>query len=215
MTTTHFWLIRHGETQWNAERRLQGWRDIALNDTGIQQARSVARYLDSDRFTPVIDVVVSSDLDRAMQTARIGAHHLPLPIHAEPGLRERCYGIYEGQYWAELTDEQAQKTGLNLRDPDQAVEKGETLAQFQARVIGAFEDLAQRHSQRNILVFTHGGVIDIVWRKATQTLLQAPRLDRILNASVNQFAIDADSAWRLTDWGQATHLTGDALDDVV
>lgn len=213
MSTTYFWLIRHGETQWNADRRLQGWRDIALNESGIEQARCIARHLRSSQFITTIDAIVSSDLSRALETARIGASHLPLPIQTHSGLRERNFGIYEGQDWIRLTNETARQTGLNLRDPRQFVEQGETLFAFRDRVQDTFHELARHHGPRNILVFTHGGVIDMVWRRATQSSLEAPRPDQILNCSVNQFSIAPGDLWRLTDWGQTGHLNTRALDD--
>jgi len=204
VSATHFWLIRHGETRWNAERRLQGWRDIELNEVGRAQAKIVARYLASDRFTARVDVILSSDLSRARDTARQTAEHFSLPVQIDKGLRERSFGIYEGHDWTTLLG--SSSATLNLRDPRQEVEDGESLLQFQDRIISAFEDLAQRHVRKNVLVFTHGGVIDMVWRKATRTPLEAPRPEPILNASVNQFAIGEDRVWRLTDWGRADHL---------
>ena len=96
MKTSHFWLIRHGETAWNAARRLQGWRDIALNNTGVEQARHLARYLSSPDFTGRVDAVVSSDLSRAHETARVAAGHFGHPVITTPLLRERNFGIYEG-----------------------------------------------------------------------------------------------------------------------
>src|SRR3546814_10221871 len=97
MHTTQFWLIRHGETQWNAERRLQGSLDIPLNTTGIEQAERLGPYLRSPLFDTRIDTVVSSDLGRAYDTALAAAGHFQLPIERNQRLRERCYGIYEGQ----------------------------------------------------------------------------------------------------------------------
>src|SRR5690606_37128890 len=102
MHTTQFWLIRHGETQWNAERRLQGSLDIPLNSIGAEQADRLGQYLRSPRFGTRIDTVISSDLCRAYDTAVMAAGHYELPIERNPLLRERCYGVYEGKDWTSL-----------------------------------------------------------------------------------------------------------------
>lgn len=215
MNATRFWLIRHGETQWNAERRLQGWLDIPLNAVGQQQAHRVAGHLQSSAFGAQVDIVVSSDLCRAYETAQIAATHLGLPIVRDAQLRERCYGIYEGQDWAMLEGKQAGSQYINFRDPAQQVEQGETLPAFAERITQAFERLARKYPQQNLLVFSHGGVIDIAWREASGVGLAAPRRDPILNASINCLAIDIDSNWHLLDWGQGSHLHAPALDDVL
>lgn len=215
MNTTRFWLIRHGETQWNADRRLQGWLDIPLSAVGVQQARQLGSYLRSPSFGAKIDLVVASDLTRAYDTARDAAGHFGLPIERHAGLRERCYGVYEGQDWALLNGKHEGGLPVNFRDPDQAIEQGETLRVFSSRIAQAFEGLAQDHIGKNIMVFSHGGVIDIAWRIANKLPLDAVRPDPILNASINQFAIDADRGWHMHEWGQTEHLDMAALDDVI
>ncbi|HWK69655.1 MAG TPA: histidine phosphatase family protein [Burkholderiaceae bacterium] len=215
MNTTRFWLIRHGETQWNADRRLQGWLDIPLSAVGIQQARQLGDYLRSPAFGQKIDLVVASDLGRAYETACSAAGHFGLPIERHAGLRERCYGIYEGQDWALLNGEQEGGPRVNFRDPDQSIEQGESLKVFSSRIAQAFETLAQDHQGKNIMVFSHGGVIDIAWRLANGLALDAVRPAPILNASINQFAIDGDKRWRMHAWGQTEHLDLAALDDVI
>jgi probable phosphoglycerate mutase len=214
MEMTRFWLIRHGETDWNAQQRLQGWRDIALNAYGLKQAGQLAGHLSSPRFSAAIDTVVSSDLSRACETARIAAAHLGLPLLCQAQLRERNYGIYEGRDWPELKRQAAEPNVPDFHDPDQPIEQGESLRAFHTRIVDAFEALAHSHSGRSILVFTHGGVIDMVWKRARQLALDTPRPAPILNTSINQFAIDRDGGWHLTDWGRVDHLDAGTLDDV-
>jgi probable phosphoglycerate mutase len=215
VNTTRFWLIRHGETQWNADRRLQGWLDIPLSAVGVQQARQLGSYLRSPSFSAKIDLVVASDLVRAYETARDAAGHFNLPIERNAGLRERCYGVYEGQDWALLNGKHEGGLPVNFRDPDQAIEQGETLRVFSSRIAQAFEGLAQDHKGKNIMVFSHGGVIDIAWRIANNLPLDAVRPDPILNASINQFTIDENKRWHMQEWGQTEHLAMAALDDVI
>lgn len=215
MSMTHFWLIRHGETQWNANKRLQGWLDIPLSPVGIKQAEQLGDYLRSPSFDIRVDAVVGSDLSRAFETARIAASHFGHDIEPNPGLRERCYGIYQGQDWASLNIMLADSQGVNFRDPKQDIEEGEALHSFEHRVISTFEDLAKRHQGQNILAFSHGGVIDIAWRKASQLSLDAKRGGPILNASINQFSIDENGGWNMVAWGQVEHLETSALDDIL
>ncbi len=215
MNNTQFWLVRHGETEWNANRRLQGWLDIPLSDVGTRQAEQLAEYLQSPAFDVPIDAIVSSDLNRAYETARIAAGHLGLHVHASRDLRERCYGIYEGRDWAALDELRANKGGPDFRNPQQEVEKGESLHGFNVRIGEAFEALARQYRGQRVLVFSHGGVIDIAWRKARGISLEAARPDPILNTSINHFSIDEDNNWAMIDWGRIGHLETSALDDVL
>ena len=211
---TNFWLIRHGETDWNAMRKLQGWRDIALNGAGIQQAQTLAQALQSAEFSHQIDTIYSSDLSRASETARIATAHLGLPIHTETGLRERGFGVLEGSDWEALKQNAGSPGALNIRDPDTLIQDGESLRVFQQRVVTAFEMLAQRQPGKNVMVFSHGGVIDAVWRKLSNVALADPRPFNILNTSINCFSISPDNTWTLGEWGIISHLQQDALDEL-
>lgn len=205
MYTTQIWLIRHGETDWNAAQRLQGWRDIPLNDTGKNQAKSVQRFLDQQRIA--FDGVLSSDLQRAIQTAQIAFAQHQYPIEQIPALRERNYGIYEGHPWQSLTqlpNEPAPK--INLRDPNLDVPEGESLLTFHQRIIEAFNQIALQRPNQKLAVIAHGGVIEMVWRYIQQADLSTPRPYKIVNASVNHFAINQEQQWQEIAWAQVAHL---------
>lgn len=205
MYTTQIWLIRHGETDWNAAQRLQGWRDIPLNDTGKNQAKSVQHFLDQQRIA--FDGVLSSDLQRAIQTAQIAFAQHQYPIEQIPALRERNYGIYEGHPWQSLTqlpNEPAPK--INLRDPSLDVPEGESLLTFHQRIIEAFNQIALQRPNQKLAVIAHGGVIEMVWRYIQQADLSTPRPYKILNASVNHFAINQEQQWQEIAWAQVAHL---------
>jgi probable phosphoglycerate mutase len=215
MNTTHFLLVRHGETLWNAERRLQGWLDIPINDTGRKQAAQLARHLASAAFTTDIHAVYSSDLSRAYDTACIATPHMDKPILRDPRLRERSYGIYQGEAWSSLSKASDGKALIDFRNPDLAVEGGESYLEFSKRVSSAFEDIARQHPGQNVLVFTHGGVIDIAWRCGTGATLEAQRPFPILNVSINRCGIRGPGDWFIQDWGYTGHLEAEALDDVL
>jgi len=213
MLPTHFWLIRHGETEWNAGKRLQGWLDIPLSDVGRAQARQLAQRLKA-ADVPQFAAIYSSDLSRALETAQISAAHLGLPVTARETLRERNYGIFQGRDWAMLSDELSQQN-ISFSKPDQEIEGGETFAAFAQRISHAFESLAADHPGQNILVFAHGGVVDIAWRKAGGHDLHVKREGTILNTSINLFDISADGKWRMGAWNQVQHLDLPALDDIM
>ncbi|MCH1879461.1 histidine phosphatase family protein [Alcaligenes ammonioxydans] len=209
--STSICLIRHGETAWNAVRRLQGWQDIALNETGREQARALHSYLSSPAFQQSVDAVISSDLQRAWETAEIACQHWDIAIERLPGLRERGFGKLEGQAW-DAAGRHGPDQPDDTVDIDYAVEGGESLRQFQTRVLDCFETLSQTHAGKNLLVFAHGGVIDMVWRKLNQQALNAKRTHAILNTSLNFFNIDEGLNWTCTQWGQLPHLNT-ALDE--
>jgi broad specificity phosphatase PhoE len=144
-------LVRHGETDWNAERRVQGHSDTPLNETGRAQALSLALAL---RDEP-IDAVYASDLSRAEETARIVAEHHGLPVTVLPDLRERHFGTWEG-----LTDRE-----IHARFPEAATGSwgdGETKEEMTVRVVRALREIAGEHPDGRVLVVTHGGPVRVL-----------------------------------------------------
>jgi probable phosphoglycerate mutase len=212
---TEIWFIRHGETDWNRSRRIQGWKDIPLNEAGETQAQRLAERLARDAQDQPFDAIYSSDLQRAHHTARPTAERLALRVRTEPGIRERSYGVSEGL--DTLTSEQLApeaRAAWKSRDPDRAIEGGEALGQFRARILSTVEDLATRHEGQRLLVFTHGGVLDILWRRARGLELDVPRDVPLLNVGVNRIAISGKD-WRVDSWADVSHM-GIATDsDVV
>jgi probable phosphoglycerate mutase len=195
-------IVRHGETSWNAERRLQGHLDIALNDTGIAQAGAVARRLAGERFA----ALYCSDLRRARDTAAAAGLLLSLEAQADPRLRERNYGVFEGLTYeeAELRHPDAYRR-FQAREPGFAFPGGgESLAGVAARVAEALTAIARRHAGEQVLVFTHGGVLDIVHRLTSGKSLDAKRDFLIPNGALNW--IDYDDGWHLVAWADASHL---------
>lgn len=209
MQTTRICLVRHGETAWNAERRIQGQLDVPLSAVGHAQARAAANGLAREDFA----AIYSSDLSRARQTAEAAGHLLRRPLHLRPELRERHYGIFQS-----LTYEEARLAfpgefaRHEKRDPDFACAGGESLRQFAARVVSFVQALAQRHRGEQVLAFTHGGVLDILHRHASGKSLSAPRDFEIPNAALNWFEL-ADGRWSILAWADREHLT-EALDEL-
>jgi probable phosphoglycerate mutase len=208
---TEFLIIRHGQTPWNVDRRIQGWRDIELNDTGHQQARRLAHYLSqtTSPYQPV-HAVYSSDLLRAQQTAQALAQALSVPLALIEAMRERNYGILEGVAFDQMAQLHPEVARVwQSRDPEGIIPGGETLKTFHARVTQALETLAREHQNQRVAVVTHGGAMDIIWRAATATPIQEPRKAVLLNASVNRIGIRATDTgfdWSLIEWGNIEHL---------
>lgn len=214
MQTTRIILIRHGETAWNLERRLQGHLDIGLNGEGQRQAEALATALGGER----IDAIVSSDLQRAHQTATALARLHQLPVCTDPALRERCYGAFEGLLYTEIEQRYpAQFAAWQARDIDSGVPDGErraeTFQQFYQRSTEAIAAWADRHAGGTLALVAHGGVLECAYRAALGLSLDTPRTFKVLNASINRFTM-ADGKLVLDSWGEVGHLRQGALDEL-
>lgn len=202
MQVTRILAIRHGETAWNRSTRIQGHTDIELNEHGRWQARQLGRAL---RDEPIA-AVYSSDLVRARETAEAVAHPLGLPVHTHIGLRERCFGRFEGQTWDELAlNWPAETLAWRKRMPDFAPAGGETLLELQARVVPTVMELASRHPGEQVLIVAHGGVLDILYRAATRLELQAPRSWELTNTAINRLLWSPEGL-SLVGWADTRHL---------
>lgn len=208
---TRICLVRHGETEWNAQRRLQGQIDIALNPTGVRQAKAAGAWL---RRTGGISALYASDLKRAWVTAEHIGAALGLVPQPAPEMRERNYGIFQGHTYAEAKEKYPLAyDAFERRDPDCDFETGETLKAMFERVTGKLQALASAHAGESIVVVLHGGVLDIVNRFVRGNPLEMPRDFLIPNAGLNWIST-VDGRWTVETWGQTDHLAGGALDEL-
>jgi probable phosphoglycerate mutase len=199
-------LVRHGETAWNVEHRLQGWTDIPLNAHGERQAQAVARALAGVHF----DAIVSSPLQRAWATAQAVA--AGRPVAQEPRLRERHHGDLQGMTRTDIAAAYpSMAEALQAHRPDFLPPGGESIEGFAARVHAALSDLSQRHAGRTVLAVAHGGVLDVAYRLATGQDLLSPRRQALPNAALNWLLADYQG-WRVEAFGLTSHLDA-ALDD--
>lgn len=209
MRATRICLIRHGETAWNAEGRVQGQTDVPLNDVGLAQARAVSVALGGERF----DAIYSSDLVRVTQTAAPTAQALGMAVSLDAALRERHYGMFETLTYAEVRANHPEEFArFHAKELDYDFRTGETLRTFNERSLACARALAQKHAGQSILVFTHGGVLEMVYRYAKNTGLSSPRDFEIPNAAINRVEISSE-AWRVLQWAECAHLEV-ALDDL-
>jgi 2,3-bisphosphoglycerate-dependent phosphoglycerate mutase len=205
---THLIAIRHGETEWNGEGRFQGHLNSVLNRAGLAQAEALGEYLARESF----DLLLSSDLGRALQTASAIAMCTGHEIVVERRLRERNMGIFQGLTPAEVQarypDEYAR---FSSRDPDYVIPEGESVRQLFERCVACFTELAERHAGLTLAAVTHGGVLAMLYRHARAMPLQAPRDFPLHNTGVNRFR-HRRGTWELQSWGEVGHLDL-ALDD--
>jgi 2,3-bisphosphoglycerate-dependent phosphoglycerate mutase len=209
LEATRILAIRHGETAWNVDTRIQGHLDIPLNDTGRRQARRLAEAVAGEELA----AVYASDLARACETAQALAHGAGVEVVRHDGLRERAFGAFEGLTFAEIEarwPEQALR--WRRRDPDFASEGGETLSAFYARCVATASALASRHRGRQIALVSHGGVMDCLYRAATRVDLAAPRTWRLGNASINRL-LHTPQGFSLVGWSDTQHLERETLDE--
>ncbi len=208
---TRVLAVRHGETAWNVDTRLQGQIDISLNATGQQQARRLAEALAGE----AIDAIVASDLVRARDTAQAVADVVGLPLALDPGLRERHFGIFQGHTYAEVEHRWPEQSARwRRRDPAFGAEGGETLQGFYDRCVAAATRLAAAHAGRTLLLVTHGGVLDCLYRAASRIALDAPRTWELANTGINRL-LYSPQGFTLVGWGDTQHLNDDpALDEL-
>ncbi len=194
--------IRHGETTWNVDTRIQGQLDIGLNDTGRWQAARLAEALAGEPIT----AIYASDLGRAFETAEHVSRATGVPVTPEPGLRERHFGEFQGKTFADIEAALPEQARLwRTRDPDFAPSGGESLTQLRERVVSTAHTLAARHPGELIVMVGHGGVLDVLYRAATRLELQAPRTWALGNAAINRL-LWTPEGFSLVGWADTQHL---------
>lgn len=206
---TRLCMVRHGETEWNAEGRVQGQLDVPLSAAGLAQAQCVAAVLRVGSFS----ALCASDLQRVRQTAQPAAEKLGLPIRIDAALRERHYGAFQGLTYAEARHTRpADYARFKAKDPEFAFGTGESLRDFFSRTIACIGSIARRHQGHEVLVFTHGGVLEMAYRHATGCGLSTPRTCELPNAALNWIEV-GEAGWRVLGWADCGHLVA-ALDDL-
>ena len=200
-------LIRHGETVWNEQGRMQGQQDSPLTPLGLAQARMLAARVKD----MAMDVLYSSDLGRAHQTARCIADVTGHEIVIDARLRERSFGVFEGLTNAEIAVRYPEDSVLFAkRDPDYRMPGGETAREFQDRCIACLDEISHRHAGGTVAVVSHGLVLDALYRAAMRMGLTEPRGFPLLNCSLNTFH-RAPDCWQAIEVGDVSHLSEDAI----
>jgi 2,3-bisphosphoglycerate-dependent phosphoglycerate mutase len=207
---TRLLLVRHGQTAWNASARVQGHVDIPLNALGRWQAERTAERLAECLQGETLAAIYASDLQRAWATAEPLARALAptggVPLRAEPGLRERRFGQIEGLSFADVEAQHPEwALRWRQREPGFGPPGGERLLDFHERALATATRLAQAHAGQHIALFTHGGVLDCLYRAATGQALDAPRSWVLGNASINRL-LHHGQGFVLVGWNDDAHL---------
>ena len=200
--STQVVLIRHGETDWNVEGRIQGHLQIPLNRRGRAQAEALGTHLQGTRF----DAVYSSDLLRALQTAQAIVRHSGHEIREDVRLREWDLGVLAGLRRTQAEHDQPYAARIR-RDylVDEPIPGGESIRQRFERVTRTVGDIAARHPRDTILVVSHGGPLGDCYRRAVGKGIEERIKVDLFNASLNHIRIDGDE-WSLQSWAQVEHL---------
>lgn len=158
MNTT-LWLIRHGETDWNVDGRYTGQSDIPLNGHGRTQAQALAEKLQT--FPP--EVIFSSDLQRARETAEVIATACQLPLYTDPRLREINQGVWEGMFFPDIKARFAHEFAARQANPlEVSAPGGETVGEVQKRVLTAVAEIGQTYHGRRVAIVAHGLVLALI-----------------------------------------------------
>lgn len=198
---TIVYIVRHGETYWNLEGRMQGWLDSSLTAGGIAQAHAVAQGL----VGRGIEYIYSSDLGRARETADIIGATLGLSVELEPGFRERHCGIGQSLTIAEFARQFPQESHSFFHDgADYVVPEGESIRQRHDRCQAAAEKVAASHPGKTILIVAHGGTLSSIFNFVVGLAPDSPRRHSLFNGSINRFSIK-QGRWQLDTWGEISH----------
>ncbi|MEW4192164.1 histidine phosphatase family protein [Bacillus altitudinis] len=187
-------LVRHGETDWNAAKRIQGRTDIPLNDTGKWQAEQTGLYLKDDHW----DVVISSPLSRAKETAHLILQHVHAPLVIMDDFIERDYGDAEG-----MSFEERQKLFPNKQYPNM-----EPLSALQDRMLEGIEKVRATYPDQRVLIVAHGAAIHALLTSLADEQMGI-KDTRLENACLN-YVEWTDGEWKVNDYNVVSHLTQSA-----
>ena len=204
--------VRHGETAWNVDTRIQGQIDIGLNTRGQWQAQQLGAALAEHG----LNHIYTSDLARAHHTALAIAKHAgiaPQAVALHAGLRERAFGVFEGRTHAEI-EAQWPQDALRWRQrvPDWAPQGGESPLQLRQRVEQTVAHIAARHPGEHIALVAHGGVLDMLYRLATGQEVNAVRTWELGNCAINRLLWTPEGL-TLVGWADTAHLEAAARDE--
>ncbi|MDI9635586.1 histidine phosphatase family protein [Kamptonema cortianum] len=201
------YLIRHGQTEWNASGRAQGHSDVELDETGKRQAEVLAQALCDAN----IQRVFSSDLKRCVATATPLVQMAGLQLEARPDLRERTFGELEGAHYTEIRCWfNAECRERNLKEHEIRPEGGESLRDVWHR-LEKFHRLVNNIRESSV-VFTHGGTCGLLLSRLMNGTVHTARSFRFENAGITELKKRQDGHWQLVRYCDTSHLS--ALSDV-
>ncbi len=197
-----FYLVRHGQTEWNNTHRFQGWMDVELDSVGLIQAKMLSTYFKSVD----LDFIYSSDLKRALYTAQTIQMVKAIPMRLSHGFREMNVGNWEGKTWDEIKE----TYGDELSVPEETliglrVSGGESLIEFQKRIIDTFIPLLEKQHE-HVLIVTHGGVIRVLLCHILGYDLSQRDILKIDNGSITIIESDDQKQLKVIEQNIVSHL---------
>ncbi len=202
MSDLELWCVRHGETEFNKENRIQGCMDTELSDHGRRQIVHVGNRLKSVQF----DAVYSSDLKRAHETARAINQHHDHEVQLDQRLRERHFGVFQGLTQNEITEQMPDlSVYFETRDPAFQIPDGQSRFQKLEQVQAFMHDMKERHAGERILTVTHGGVVYSMIHHVLGIPLDRDIPGDCTNTSITVFQFESQR-WVLNRWGDSEHL---------
>lgn len=198
-------IVRHGETDYNATRRYQGYLDIPLNTIGQEQAQKLGVYLKDGGWE--LDAIYSSDLKRAYGTAQEIATVLGMDVVNEVRLREINVGIFQGKTREEIQAQHPEEWAQWRTDDGFVAPNGESRLQLRARAYEAWQEVTEQDDASTIMLVAHGGTI----RQLMEQLIPADDLPQLyfVNTSLTILERNADDTWSITAMGTTPHLDDD------
>lgn len=199
MSVQRVYIVRHGETDYNAEHRWQGHLDIPLNESGLEQAEKAAHYLKNES----IDAIFASDLSRAFSTAQAIAKSQELEVIPEPRLREMNVGNFQGLTRSQLTERFPKELEQWNVDDNFAPPSGESRIQLQERAYVAWEDITNRKDLKSVMLVSHGGTLRMLLKK----LLPPEQVDSLRFANTSISILEREKkVWKVVALNVTPHL---------
>ena len=195
-------FVRHGQTSWNLQGKIQGQTDIPLDELGETQTKLLCSRLIKEE----IDIVFSSPLERALNTALPTSNYHKIGVVCTLLLSERNFGVLEGFKPKEINADKKKKIILEKTiNPSYRPKKGESLNDLQSRILDFFSFLNCMSNSLSILCVTHGGVLDLIYRKAMNKPINSARTWVIPNTAINIFNY-SNNHLSLISWADTEHL---------
>ena len=200
---TTIYMVRHGETEWNAAHRMQGWSDIPLNERGREQAAYAAR-----KFEDIpLDGIYTSPLKRAADTAKIIRGKRDIPLISEKGLIEINLGRWDGHTPEEMDAQYPGQYDLWRTKPGEVhIDGGETFADVQDRAYDAFLRIVQKEKGKTLLLVSHMGCLSTILFKIAGYPLNDLWKYPIGNCALCEVDIDESGAMRITRWAEDDYI---------
>jgi probable phosphoglycerate mutase len=201
MKETEIILIRHGETEWNSQKRMQGHSNSDLSSVGQAQIQALGQWMKNVPF----DLIYSSDSLRAKQTAEAITQFSGHELQFDQRLREKNLGVFEG-----LTSEEARERHpevfrlFKTAGSKYVIDEGESTQQLQDRALEIVNEIRIKHPEERVLLVTHGGFIRVVMKHSLGLSLETPTRFLIRNTGV--FRLEWEDKWLVSQMGGVSHL---------